>query len=136
MGKINRFEEIESWKKGRELVKELFQVTGKGGFAKDLAFRDLLRRSATSVIVRIADGYEQGQWDPEFRKFLKVALGTTAEVRAQLYVALDNGYLSQEDFDKIYQLAVDTAKLLYGFLRYFDKRDREGGNGREGQGRE
>lgn len=115
--RIEKFEDIEAWKKSRQLVKSIYHVTSKGSFAKDHSLGDQIRRASISVMSNIAEGYAR-QTGREFIQFLYIALGSAAEVQSQLYIARDLRYLSQEEFDKIYGLASESAKLITGFIKY------------------
>ena len=86
--KIKKFEEIESWKKARLLTSKIYQTTGQGNFARDFGLKDQIRRASISILSNIAEGFERGG-DKEFVQFLAMAKGSCGEVRAQLYVALD-----------------------------------------------
>jgi hypothetical protein len=68
--KIKRFEDIEAWKQGRELAKDIYAVTGKGEFAKDYGLKDQIRRAAVSVMANIAEGFDANS-DDEFVRFLE-----------------------------------------------------------------
>ena len=115
--KIEKFEDIEAWKKARELAKGIYHATSKGDFAKDYSLRDQIRRASISVMNNIAEGYAR-QTSKEFIQFLYIALGSTAEVQSQLYLAQDLGYISNEEFNEIYELTSETAKLVTGFIKY------------------
>jgi four helix bundle protein len=65
----------------------------------------------------IAEGFERGG-DKEFRQFLSLAKGSVGELKSQLYVAADVGLLSQDQFNELYSLANDTARMVAGFMRY------------------
>ena len=123
MVKIKRFEDIEAWKKARELTQEIYAVSNEGSFARDFGLRDQIRRAAVSVISNIAEGFERGG-DVEFRRFLSIAKGSAGEVKAQLYVALDAGLINQDQFDSLYRMATEAGNLIGGFMRYLTK----GGN--------
>jgi four helix bundle protein len=120
MAKIERFEDIDAWRKARELTKNIYETTGRGGFSKDFGLRDQIRRASVSVMSNIAEGFERGG-NKEFRQFLSMAKGSAGEVRSQLYVALDVGYLDEEDFKDLYQLADEAGRLIGGFMRYIEK---------------
>ena len=92
MAKIEKFEDIEAWQKARGLSKAVYAVTGDGTFARDFGLRDQIRRAAVSVMSNIAEGFDRGG-NRELTQFLYIAKGSAAEVQAQLYVALDAGYL-------------------------------------------
>jgi four helix bundle protein len=108
---INRFEDLIAWQKARQLVTAIYQTTGKGAFAKDYGLRDQIQRSAVSVMSNIAEGFDRGS-RPEFHKFLVIAKGSCAEARSQLYIALDCGYINQQEFDRIADLAHEVAKIV------------------------
>jgi len=122
MSKIEKFEDIEAWQKARELSKAIYTVTGEGAFARDFGLRCQIRRAAVSVMSNIAEGFDRGG-NRELIQFLFIAKGSAAEVQAQLYVALDAGYLKQEHFQQLYELAGDTSRLIGGFIRYLKTRD-------------
>ena len=117
MARIEQFEDIDAWKKARELAQAIYEVTSVGEFARDFGLRDQIRRAAVSVMSNIAEGFERSG-DKEFRQFLSLAKGSAGEVKAQLYVALDARFLSQEQFDQLYSLATETGRLIGGFMRY------------------
>jgi four helix bundle protein len=117
MTQIEKFEDIEAWQKSRELSRAIYALTGKGAFARDFALRDQIRRSAISVMSNIAEGFDRGG-NKEFIQFLYIAKGSIAEVRAQLYIALDAGYLEQEQFRNLYDLTGSTGRLIGGFIPY------------------
>lgn len=88
MSKIERFEDIESWKVAREATRLIYEMSSMGEFNRDFALRDQIRRSSVSMMSNIAEGFERGG-DKEFIQFLAIAKGSCGEARAQLYVALD-----------------------------------------------
>jgi len=126
MAGIERFEDIEAWQKARELSKLIYAVSNEGPFARDFGLRDQIRRAAVSVMSNIAEGFDRGG-NRELIQFLYIAKGSTAEIQAQLYVALDAGYLNQERFQQLYELAGDTSRMLGGFIRYLKSRENTGG---------
>ena len=117
MKKIKQFEDIESWKSARKLTNEVYKATSSGTFVRDFGLKDQIRRASVSILSNIAEGFERGN-DREFAYFLGVAKGSTGEVRAQLYVALDQGYLSASSFEQLSAIAIEIGELLSGFIRY------------------
>ena len=117
MARIERFEDIEAWKKARELTSEVYRVTRSGSFHEDLGLRDQLQRAAVSTMANIAEGFDGGS-NREFVKFLGYAFRSATEVQSHLYVALDQAYITQRDFDSIYELTVQVKSLVRGFTRY------------------
>ena len=117
MAKIERFEDIEAWKKARELAKEIYAISNEGLFSRDFGLRDQIRRAAVSVMSNIAEGFES-QSRMLFISFLYRARGSAAELRAQAYVALDSRHIDGADFDRIQQLSHKCGQQLYRFIEY------------------
>ena len=68
----------------------------------------------------IAEGFESGS-DPEFIRFLKFARRSASEVQSELYLALDCGYISQDDQKTTYNLAVEVKRFINGLINYLKK---------------
>ena len=83
MSRGDRFEDLEVWKAARGLTQSIYRATVGGGFGRDLALRDQIRRAAVSTMSNIAEGLERGG-DKEFLQFLAQAKGSCGEVRSQL----------------------------------------------------
>ena len=122
MATIERFEDIKAWQAARDLVSAVYQVSGRGRFEKDFGLRDQIRRASVSVMSNIAEGFERSS-DREFRRFLYIAKGSAGEVRSQLFVALDLGYVTPDEFDDLREKAEDVAKALSGFITYLASKD-------------
>jgi four helix bundle protein len=117
MSVIEKFEDIEAWKKARTLTSMVYKVTSRGEFARDYGLRDQMRRASVSVLSNIAEGFER-EGNNEFCQFLALAKGSCGEVRAQLYVALDQHYITDEQFESISQQAVEVSRIISGFMKY------------------
>ncbi len=117
MKTIERFEDIIAWKKARELTQEVYACTKLEPFAHDFGLKDQVRRASVSTMANIAEGFERGG-DKEFLQFLSDSKGSCGEVRSHLYVALDQKYVSQASFDRLYSGAVEVSRLLSGFMTY------------------
>ena len=117
MATFKRFEEIECWKKARELTCRIYEVTNDSAFASDFGLKDQIRRAAVSVMSNIAEGYDRSG-TAEFVHFLATAKGSAAEVRCQLYVAADQGYIEDDNFMELSTLATETARMVAGLMKY------------------
>ncbi|HYD82532.1 MAG TPA: four helix bundle protein [Opitutus sp.] len=104
MASIERFEDIEAWQSARKLRQMVYAFTRAKPFASDFALVDQLRRAAISGGSNIAEGFERGG-NREFIQFLSTAKGSVAEIKDQLYCALDENYISQIQFNEAYRLA-------------------------------
>lgn len=111
------FEELYCWMAGRELVNIIYSLTKQPSF-KDFSLKDQICRAAVSVISNIAEGFERGSKE-EFLYFLYIAKGSCGEVRAQLYIALDQGFITKDDFNKAVEKAKQVSGLLYKFIQGF-----------------
>lgn len=113
MPTVNRFEDLIAWQKARVLAREIYLVTQSGPFAKDFGLSSQIQRAASSIMFNLAEGFERGS-RAEFHQFLSVAKGSCAEVRSQLYLALDIGYVSQTQFEHLQASANEVARLVAG----------------------
>ena len=113
MPPVNRFEDLIAWQKARILARDIYVTTQTGRFAKDFGLSGQIQRAASSVMFNIAEGFDRGS-RAEFHQFLSIAKGSCAEVRAQLYLALDVGYLTDEEFSKLQASAEEVARLVAG----------------------
>ena len=119
--KIERFEDFIAWQKARRLTSEIYKVTNEGQFARDFGLRDQIRRAAISSMSNVAEGFERGRAG-EFHQFLSVAKGSCAELRAQLYIALDVGYIQTETFDRLMSQAIEVGQILGGLRASVERR--------------
>ena len=117
MARITRFEDIRAWQTARELTKSIYDVSGRDAFGRDYGLRNQIRRASVSVMSNIAEGFESGT-RPMFIHYLGHAKASSGEVRSQLYVALDVGYLDDEDFKSLMDLADKASRQLSRFIAY------------------
>ncbi len=73
----------------------------------------------------IAEGFGR-EGAREFVQFLSIAKGSVNEVKAQCYVALDQGYIGQRDFDGVSFLIAEIAAQIGGLMRYLQQADIKG----------
>ena len=117
MATFKKFEEIECWKRARELTNHVYKISSRPAFARDFGLKDQIRRASVSVMSNIAEGYDRSGTG-EFVQFLATAKGSAAEVRCQLYVAADQGYIQEGDFIQLNALAAETGKMVGGLMKY------------------
>jgi four helix bundle protein len=126
MGKIERFEDLIAWQKARELTRAIYEATRQGAFAKDYGLSGQIQRAAVSIMSNIAEGFERGGRG-EFHQFLSTAKASCAEVRSQLYVALDVGYLDKATFDSLMQQGEEVARIVGGLRASVQRQKEDGG---------
>jgi four helix bundle protein len=120
MGKIQRFEEMDVWQVARSLIRSIYSISNNRLFSRDFGLRDQILRASVSIASNIAEGFER-QSNPSFCRFLACARGSAAEVRAQLYLALDLGYISNADFTRLVSTCESVSRQLTGFIRYLKR---------------
>ena len=123
MSKVERFEDLIAWQKARVLTQAIYQATRQGAFAKDFGLCGQIQRAAVSIMSNLAEGFERGRRG-EFHQFLSMSKASCAELRSQLYVALDADYLNQADFDILLAQAEEVARIIGG-LRAAVERQRD-----------
>ncbi len=117
--KIERFEEIQSWQKARELNQQIYDVTKDAHFSKDFSLRDQIRRATVSIMANIAEGFGRKS-KKEFANFLNMAHGSAAEVQCHLYIALDQNYINRKEFEELYKRVEEVSKMIQGFMNYLN----------------
>ena len=120
MSGVKRFEDLIAWQKARELTGEIYKVTRQGAFARDFGLSNQIQRASVSVMSNIAEGFERAG-RKEFHHFLSTAKASCAEVRSQLYVALDVGYLGQTVFESLLAKAEEVGRIIGGLRASVDK---------------
>lgn len=121
MQKIERFEDLIAWQKARVLTKVIYQTTKQGFFASDFGLSGQIQRASVSIMSNIAEGFERGTLG-DYLRFLVIAKASCAEVRSQLYVALDTGYLNQTEFDNLLKQAEEISRIISGLMASLSRR--------------
>lgn len=120
--KIKQFEELDSWKKARELANMIYDLTEQNGFGRDFQLHSQVRDASGSVMHNIAEGFAAGS-DAEFIRFLKISRRSASEVQSQLYLALDRKYITTTQLQNAYDKATETKRLINGLISYL-RRDK------------
>ncbi len=111
--RIDTFEQLIAWQKARNLAREIDKMTKEPPFARDFALAGQLQRSAVSVMANIAEGFERNRL-AEFHQFLSVAKSSCGERRSHVYVALDVGYVTKSEFERVHKLAEEVGRVVGG----------------------
>ena len=115
--RIERFEDIEAWQLARELTRKAYELTKKPKFARDFGLKRQIQEAAGSSMHNIAEGFDS-ETNPEFLRFLRYAKRSCTEVQSELYVALDQHYITRADFQDVYDHAGRTRAAIRGFIKY------------------
>lgn len=125
MARIERFEEIKAWVVARDLCKLIHRFTLNDSFSQDYRLTGQIKGSSGSIMDNIAEGFERNG-NKEFIQFLSIAKGSSGETRSQLYRALDNNYITQEEFQQSFQLAEETSRMISSLIQYLKQTEIRG----------
>ncbi|QQS39761.1 MAG: four helix bundle protein [Acidobacteriota bacterium] len=120
MSTVHRFEDLNAWKKAREITRMIYSITSDSDFARDFGLKDQIRRSSVSVMANIAEGFAR-RTDRDFLHFLNISRSSAAEVQSHLYIALDQGYVDESEFDTLYEDLEQVSRMLFGLIRHLRK---------------
>jgi len=119
--RIEKFEDFIAWQKARSLTREIYKITNLPAFSRDFGLKDQIRRAAVSIMSNIAEGFERRR-PSEFHQFLSIAKGSCAELRSQLYIALDVEYIPQTRFRELMSIAEEVGQVVGGLRLSVEKR--------------
>jgi four helix bundle protein len=122
--RIERFEDIEAWQLARELTRMIYNLTRKPEFARDFGLKGQIQDAAGSTMHNIAEGFDS-ETNPESIRFLRYAKRSCTEVQSELYVALDQQYITNSEFQDVYDHAGRTLAAIRGFIKYLVSYERD-----------
>ena len=125
MASIRRFEDIVAWQEARQVSREAYTLTRLPGFKTDYDLKAQIRDAANSIMANIAEGFGRGG-NKEFVQFLSIANGSACEVQSHCYVALDQAYISHEQFDLLYAHCETAKQKIGAFMGYLQQSERRG----------
>ena len=114
----------------RELTHKVYGLTKKTKFARDFGLKGQIQNAAGSSMHNIAQGFD-AETNPEFIRFLRYAKRSCSEIQSQLYVALDQQYIVNAEFQDAYDHAGRTRAAIRGFIKYlitYEQGQRKKGN--------
>jgi len=129
---VTDFEDLRIYQMSRELAKLVYAYTRKGDFKYDTRFVQQIRAAAGSISDNIAEGFER-QGSKEFKNFLYIAKGSCGEVRSQINRAHDVGFITDEEYQKIYTDCRNLGVSILRFIQSLDKNEIKGAKYAEGK---
>jgi four helix bundle protein len=117
MTRFNNIEEMEVWQKSRRLTNEIYRVTRNAPLSKDFLLCNQIRKTAISIPSNIAEGFER-DGNKEFLQFLSIAKGSAGELKSQLYITVDQKYISETEFTGLMIQLADVANMIGGLMKY------------------
>lgn len=117
MGKINNFEDLEVWQLSIDLAKDIYQITLITSFNRDFSLIDQIRRATVSISSNISEGFERN-YNKEFIRFLRISKASAGEVRSQIYLAKELGYINEDNFNRVNNNLLILSKKLGRLIKY------------------
>lgn len=114
--KIECFEDLFIWQKAIEFAKDIYLITEKQGLKNDFGLKSQMRNAAVSISSNIAEGFERRS-RKEYLNFLNIAKGSAGEIRSQLMVAFEVGYVEKAELE----ILREKAKFLSGSISNHSK---------------
>lgn len=122
MAQYNDFEDLPIWQDARVVAKEVYKLTQSSEFSRDYGLKDQIQRASVSVVSNIAEGFDYGS-NKQFIRFLNIAKGSTSEVRAQLVLAMDIGYISETKLNELKIKLKQLSRQIAGFIKYLESKN-------------
>lgn len=115
--KYKSFEDIKAWQLGRVFKNKIYNLSKK--FPKDELYclTQQIRRAAVSITANIAEGYGRYSFQENIQ-FCRTARGSLLEVLDHLYTALDQNYITQEEFDSLYKEGREVERAINGYVMF------------------
>lgn len=108
-----KFEDLDVWKRSARLSAEIYKALAE---LKDFGFKDQICRAGLSVPSNIAEGIERGS-DKEVVRFLTIAKGSCGELRTQIYIGIDIGYIPKATGNQWIQETREISAMLMGIIK-------------------
>jgi len=110
-------ENLQIWKLGVKLAKDVYLLTEKFPKREVYGLTDQIRRAAVSIPSNIAEGKGRST-AKDFVHFLNTARGSVYELKTQLYIAREIGYLTQEDFSTLQKRIEDLSHKIVSMIKF------------------
>lgn len=119
--KIRKFEELECWQEARRLTQSIYGYIKRPVFYRDSRLSNQVTGAAISIMNNICEGFDSGS-NGEFIRFLRYSRRSCSEVQNCLYVALDQEYINNEEFQETYEHCEKVRMIIDGLIRYLKNR--------------
>lgn len=115
--KIETFEDLDIWKLSIKLASDIFKLSQEGKLEKDFGTKDQIRRASLSVSSNIAEGFEYNN-NKQFLRFLNYSKGSLGELRSQVYLLREVGYINEEEFKDLTNQSLNLIKKVKALMNY------------------
>ncbi len=109
-----KFETLQIWQKAFDLADEIHQIAITFPKIETFNLTSQIKRASDSVVLNIAEG-STGNSNPEFKRFLNIALRSAIEVVACLMIAKKRKYIEESSYDKLYSEYEYLCKMITKF---------------------
>jgi len=110
------FKELAVWQRSKDLAVQIYKTSSSGPLSKDHGLRDQLRRAAISIPSNLAEGDERDT-DRDAVRFFYIAKGSVAELRTQLQIAFEIGYLDRNVFEKLDGECFQISRMIGALIK-------------------
>ena len=117
---MGNFKELKVWQSSKDLAVEIYKLTDQGKFGHDFGLRDQMRRSSVSVPSNIAEG-DDLDTDKQSIRYFYISKGSLAELRTQLIICLEVGYIPNEKYEELELKCDNISAMLSKLIRYRGK---------------
>ena len=117
MGNYKRFEDLEIWKEGMEVCKEIYVLLKD---CKDYGLKDQMQRASVSIPSNIAEGYERNGMKEKVQ-FMFIAKASCGELRTQLYLAVFLNYIDSEKGNSLIHRLAKLSIMIYNYIQFLNK---------------
>ncbi len=111
------FKDLIVWQKAKDLAVFVYKIAEEGSFGRDYGLRDQMQRSAVSIASNIAEGDERDT-DRESVRFFYIAKGSLAELRTQIQIAYEIGYLEKQIYEAIEADCIELGKMIGKLIKF------------------
>jgi four helix bundle protein len=122
MAVYSSFEELPVWKQAKDLAVLIYKITGEYKLKKDRGLVEQIRKAVFSISNNIAEGFDRSS-EKEFIKFLYIAKGSVSEVRSQLLICNELGYLDKDVSEKLLEQTSSLTKQIGGLISFLKKKN-------------
>ena len=113
---IQNFKDLQIYKRSKELVLKIYKITDRYPNEEKYNVISQLRRSVLSLPLNIAEGYGRMTRE-EFKRFLKISLGSSNEVEALLEISKELNYITDEEYQEISKENEEIGKMIYSAIQ-------------------
>jgi len=117
---MGNFKELKVWRLSKDLAVKIYKLTENGGFLKDFGLKDQIRRASVSIPSNIAEG-DNLDTDKQSVRHFYIARGSVAELRTQLVIGNEIGYLTNSQYNLLEKDCEQISAMLTALIKYRSK---------------